>query len=249
MYNHGLALLMLGQAHPVAPEGLRDDVRKALDRAVVLSLKAQQNKGMFRGGWRYRPFPESSADLHITGWNLFALLAARDCGCDVPAERLTWAAEFARRCLDRRTGGFRYTLYGGASICCTADGALVLAFTSKDGPADPDVRKALAFLSEGRVRALGTWRLLGTCQALHALNLGEGAAEARARAALVDHVLREQLPNGSWLSSTVERTYGPDLCTALGVLALTAPERRLPLFRSRPVPVPPAGRAEATRPR
>src|SRR5262249_26158470 len=53
MYHHGIATLMLAQAHAVSAGPLRAEVRKALDRAVVIVLEAQRKNGPARGGWRY----------------------------------------------------------------------------------------------------------------------------------------------------------------------------------------------------
>jgi hypothetical protein len=233
MYSHGMSLLMLAQAHAVAPEGLRKDIRKALDRAVALSLKSQSSFGQGKGGWSYSPRATGSADMSVTGWNFVGLLAARDVGCVVPAERVAWAEAFVRRCHQIETGGFGY-MGPGRTPCCTAEGALALALTSKWGAADPAVRAALANLSEEHAIPSEGYPRLTFYLAMRALCLSKGLPAARARQALTGRLLREQLLDGGWAARSSEEAYGPDLCTALGVLALTAPEWRLPPFRPRP---------------
>ena len=63
------------------------------EKAVAIILKAQRGgSGPERGGWRYRVAHIGGSDLSVTGWQVMALRAARNLGCDVPADAIDRAA-------------------------------------------------------------------------------------------------------------------------------------------------------------
>ena len=70
-------------------------------QAVRVILPAQRTKANspHDGGWRYH-VAGGDADLSITGWQVAALRAAKDAGCEVPAEAFEKALAFVRRCRD-----------------------------------------------------------------------------------------------------------------------------------------------------
>ena len=74
--------------------------------------------GRDAGGWRYSVYG-SDADLSVTGWQLLALRAAKNVGCDVPSDRIQAAVDYVRKCYDPRTGGYTYVVYGNVTIPCT----------------------------------------------------------------------------------------------------------------------------------
>ena len=54
-----------------------------------------------RGGWRYRIEHYDGSDISVTGWQIMALRAAKNLGCDVPAETIARAVDYIKRCQDR----------------------------------------------------------------------------------------------------------------------------------------------------
>src|SRR5262249_32819799 len=110
MYVHGYAVLFLAEAHKVLPRKKKEQVKALLQRAVQVTVDAQNGAG----GWRYQPRP-LDGDLTITACQLHALRAARDAGVDVPNETLDKAVRFIKSCHNALDGGFRYTPPGGAS--------------------------------------------------------------------------------------------------------------------------------------
>ncbi len=239
MYEHGIATLALAQVHADARKELRADVRKGLDKASALVLKGQRTaRGTWQGGWRYR-VAGTDADLSVSGWQLLALRGARDAGCDVPAAKLDRALEFVRRCADRPSGGLRYVpTWGPLTPTCTANGILALAPIAKSGSPDDDtVRRATVFLLKSPPRLTDAGTPFGALsQSAQALALVGGPAQVKYGEQVQAQLLPRQGANGSWLAGGSESYFGPNYCTALAVLALTAEDRRLPLFRAQPRP-------------
>src|SRR5262249_59554805 len=101
--------IMLSEVAGMTQGKLAEEVRKAVEKAVAIVLKAQRTNGVDRGGWRYHVAPIDGSDISVTGWQLMALRAAKNLGCDVPPEAIDPAVEYLKRCQEPRLGGFPYT--------------------------------------------------------------------------------------------------------------------------------------------
>ena len=116
MYSHGISTLMLAEV--VGMLRLEDAARarRALERGIRLILEAQAipKNERHQGGWRYQPSSRDS-DLSVTGWQLLALRAAKDIGCDVPAEAIDLAVEYVKQCATPEQRGFAYQPGGGST--------------------------------------------------------------------------------------------------------------------------------------
>src|SRR2546421_123342 len=86
LLHHGICTLMLCEVAAMADAKLAKEIRPKLEKAVKLILQAQRTEQAFRGGWRYR-VNSPDADISVSGWQILALRAARNLGCDVPAQR------------------------------------------------------------------------------------------------------------------------------------------------------------------
>src|SRR5262245_48832680 len=53
MYHHGICTLMLAEVAGMTDGRLAEEVRKRLEKAVTVILRAQRTLGMHKGGWRY----------------------------------------------------------------------------------------------------------------------------------------------------------------------------------------------------
>jgi prenyltransferase beta subunit len=109
MYEHGIATLMLAETAAKADADLKEKTLPGLKKAVALIVKAQKSDGQNRGGWRYRPDQKQNldSDMSVTGWQVLALYAAKQAGCQVPTETLDQATTFIKRS-QTREGGFGY---------------------------------------------------------------------------------------------------------------------------------------------
>jgi hypothetical protein len=225
MYHHGICTLMLAEAVAATEGPLADDVRRGLERAVAVLLKAQRTKGADDGGWRYAVAGFDS-DLSVTGWQVMALGAAKDLGCDVPPEAIERAVAYVKRCQDRSVGGFRYMPSSRVTVGCSGSGLLVLESYGKDWDRSEQRGKAIDFLLEKPVG----WGDPHFCYNLYhgsrAMARVGGRPWDRYRDVMHKALLPNQDDSGAWKGGdAVSQIYGPNYTTAMAVLALMAGRR------------------------
>ena len=229
MYDHGISTLMLSEVAGMTSRERSLPVRKVLEKGVLLILKSQQVRKIRReaGGWRYQPSSEDS-DLSVTGWQLLALRAAKDIGCDVPIERINLAVEYVKKCSNGR--GFGYQPGSGATSTLTAAGVLCLQVCDHND--DKEVDGGIQFLQRQPLRFDQEWFFYGAYyQAISAYKYG-GPDWERTKSLLFQELLSNQQPQGSWQSRTGnERGQGQIYATSLSVLALTVEYGYLPIYQ------------------
>ncbi len=232
MYHHGICTIMLAEVAGMTDGKLSAEVRRALEKAVAVILKAQRTSGDDRGGWRYHMAPIDGSDISVTGWQIMALRAAKNLGCDVPPESIDRAVAFLKRCQDQGSGGFRYTPHSGTTIPCTGTSILGLELCGKDRHHSPEALKAGAYL----LRNLPRW---GTPHFFYSIyycsqatfQLGDNYW-SYFRPHLHEVLLHNQKDSGCWVGGDFDaQVYGADYCTAMAVLALTVEYRYLPIYQ------------------
>src|SRR5262249_43238346 len=118
MYQHGFGALFLSEVHGMIPDSVKQKrLREMLERAIDLTLKAQNKQG----GWRYDPRP-SQADVSVTVAQLMALRAAKNAGVFVPKNAVDKAVEYITSC-QQADGGFCYIKgqgYAGSAFARSA---------------------------------------------------------------------------------------------------------------------------------
>jgi hypothetical protein len=238
MYNHGIATLMLAEVCGMTEGKLAEEVRPKLEKAVALILTAQRKgNSPAAGGWRYHVQNNNNegSDISVTGWQIMALRAAKNLGCDVPAEVIDNAVAFIKRCQDKNSGGFRYTPSDGLTVPCTGTSILALELCGKDTHRSPEVLQAGAYLIKeqnlprwGNNTRFFFYSLYYCSQAT--FQLGGNYREVF-RPKLYEVLLRNQKANGSWVGPNDDQIYGPNYCTAMGVLSLTVEYRFLPIYQ------------------
>jgi hypothetical protein len=237
MYHHGICTLMLAEAVGMTSKDLAADVVKRLEPAVNVILNGQR-RGQHddRGGWRYQ-VNGFDADLSVTGWQLLALRAARNAGCDVPAEKVKAAVDYVKRCFDRGTGGFRYTVRDPVTVACTGTGILALELVGKEQHHSPEVLAAGRFILANDLNPGNRHFFYGiyyTAQAM--FQLGD-AYWKQYRPKLHNLLLRSNPPrgDGSWHAGGPaafdDERWGPSYCTSMAVLALAVEYRYLPIYQ------------------
>jgi hypothetical protein len=233
MYQHGIATLMLAEAAGMTDADLGRDIRKAVAKAVRVILKAQRTNGGDRGGWRYRAAHVEGTDISVTGWQVMALRAARNLGCDVPAEAIDRAVEYIKRCHDKDNGGFRYQPGGGVTVACTGTSILALEICGKEHHRCDETRRGGAFLL--RPHNLPNERQQWFYYSIYygsqaAFQLG-GTYWTVFRPRLHDVLLRMQ-SGGFWDGQSGDAQLGGrSYCTAMAILALTVEYRFLPIYQ------------------
>jgi hypothetical protein len=234
MYHHGICTLMLAEVAGMTQGKLAHEVKTKLEKAIEVILKAQRTTGHYAGGWRYR-IASQDADMSVTGWQLLALRAAKNLGCDVPTERIDLAVDYIKRSRDPRTGGFGYTPGGGQTIPCTGTGILGLEICGKDRHHSREALQAGSFLINHAPR----WNDNHFFYAIYycsqaTFQLGNNYWNFF-RPQLHKVLLDNQQANGAWIGSD---GYGPAYGTAMSVLALTVEHRFLPIYQRGEEPMP-----------
>lgn len=186
MYSHGISTLMLAEVAGMTDDALAGRCRDALKKSVRLILAAQsvrKDHGS-QGGWRYLPSSNDS-DLSVTGWQLLSLRAAKNLGCDVPAENIDAAVEYVKR-LSVRNRGFGYQNGSGSSP------------TRGDRHPVPGNLWSASLARSGRCRRL----------------LAAGSAESRSRVVLLRSLLLHDRHVSSRWTSLGARQEPPDPAAA-----------------------------------
>jgi hypothetical protein len=231
MYHHGICTLMLAEvAGMTGDKKLAKEIRTKLVKAIEVILEAQRKaKNAHQGGWRYhiRDYGEGS-DISCTGWQLLALRAAKNVGCDVPKERIDWAVAYIKRCRDPRSGGFCYTPQGRLTTPCTGTSILGLEICGKKWHRSEESKKAAAYLNNNPPAWNQGHFFYGIYYCSQAMfQLGGNywnAYKPKLHKVLFDH----KNGNGSWIGND---GYGPGYSTAMAVLALTVEYRYLPIYQ------------------
>lgn len=232
MYSHGISSLMLAEVFGmIGEEGLSSQVKRGLEDAIRLILKAQEHRKEpnHRGGWRYSPNSHDS-DLSVTAWQLLALRAAKDAGCDVPAENIDDAILYVRRLRVPGNRGFGYQAGHGSTATRAGTGILALEVCGDHhseevlGAADQLLRRPLNrndgyFFYGAYYCTVGMFKV-------------GGPRWERIKPVLYDSILGSQLANGSWHARNgSERKAGPNYATSMAVLALAVEYRFLPIYQ------------------
>ncbi|HTU21995.1 MAG TPA: prenyltransferase/squalene oxidase repeat-containing protein [Gemmataceae bacterium] len=233
MYQHGIATLMLAEAAGMASAELGQDIRNALAKAVRIILKAQRTNGHDRGGWRYRVAHVEGTDISVTGWQVMALRAARNLGCDVPAEAIDRAVAYIKRCQDNGNGGFRYRPGEGVTVACTGTSILALEICGKEHHHCEEAKRGGAFLllRQNLPHKGQQWFFYSIYYGSQAAFQLGGNYWKLFRPRLHEVLLSMQ-KGGFWDGNTGDAQQGGRAyCTAMAILALTVEYRFLPIYQ------------------
>jgi hypothetical protein len=232
MYHHGISTLMLAEVAGMTQGELAKEVRTRLVKAVLLIKNAQRTAGRDRGGWHYVARQEPGSDMSLTGWQIMALRASKNVGCDVPSEVIDRAIGYVKSCQEARTGGFCYTPFSySPSIACTGTGILALEVCGKDEHLCAEVLKAGGHLIKNPPRWGGPFFYYSIYYCSQAgFQLGDNYWKV-IRKELHETLLSRQLDNGSWVGGGSDANHGAPYCTAMAVLALTVEYRFLPIYQ------------------
>jgi len=249
MYSHGICTLMLAEIIGLWPDRREaDHLRQRLVGAVQF-IRAAQCRTPGQQGWRYTPQPRDS-DMSVTAWQVMALRAAKNVGCDVPTDVIDRAVEYVKNSRDPRTGGYRYTRYGNTTLACTGASVLSLELTAtKEYHGSEESLNAAQYITDsltGQGGGFGRGRggfafqhffygVYYTSQAMFQIG---GKYWKWYREYLhwlllsPDPNAHAQRPGGFWDGvSGDDQMAGVNYCTAMAVLALTVEYRFLPIYQ------------------
>jgi len=234
MYQHGICTLMLCEVVGMMPDRVKArQLRDQLELAVKIVLKAQVRDGEDRGGWRYT-LGSTDADVSVSGWQLMALRAAKNVGCDVPYAPVEQAVGYIKRCHDPVSGGYRYQRFGGVTVPCTGTAVLALELIGKEHHQSIESLKAGGYLLKTPLNPRQQHFFYGiyyTSQAM--FQLGDNYWSVYRKN--LHELLLTQNPlkaAGCWTGwGWDDANVGPSYCTAMAILALTVEYRFLPIYQ------------------
>ena len=231
MYSHGISTLMLAEVAGMVDRSTAADCRKAIERAVRLILKSQDvpKPGHHAGGWRYQP-ASTDSDLSVTGWQLLALRAARNIGCDVPVEHIDRAVAYVKRCAVRGNRGFAYQPGGAPTPTRTGTGILALEICGAHRTAE--ALGGAEYLIARPLKFRDHYFFYGVYYCSIGMFKIGGKYWDETKRHLVAVLLSNQNDDGSWLARHgSERTHGRVYSTSMAVLALAVEYRYLPIYQ------------------
>lgn len=229
MYQHGISTLMVAEVFGMTDAVLSKELKPKLEKAVQVILRAQNMTPTYhRGGWRYT-VESHDADMSVTGWQIMALRAAKNVGCDVPGERIDLAVDYVKRCRDPSHGGFCYTPFGGATVPCTGTGILVLELCGKERHHAREALQGGSYILKRPLAWTDSYFFYSVYYSSQAMfQLGNNYWNFY-RPQLHKVLFENQQTNGGWIGQS--DTTCPTYSTSMAVLALTVEYRFLPIYQ------------------
>ncbi|MDB5338920.1 MAG: Prenyltransferase/squalene oxidase [Planctomycetaceae bacterium] len=231
MYTHGICSLMLAEVLGMTPQDSATPVRKALERAIELILIAQDVRKDARnaGGWRYLP-NSTESDLSATGWQLLALRAAKNVGCDIPADCIDRAVGYVKKCAVPGNEGFGYQPSVGTTPVRAGTGILCLEICGEHHSAE--ALGAANYLMKRPLMSRDAFFYYGVYYCTVGMFQIGGQHWEVVRDHLEPLILSLQLPDGRWEpQQNEENRAGMIYCTSMAVLALSVEYQYLPIYQ------------------
>lgn len=231
MYSHGISTLMLAEVAGMLNDEQGRQCREALERAIRLILDAQAvaKSPQHAGGWRYQMTSRDS-DLSVTGWQLLALRAAKNIGCDVPAECIDRAVAYVKKCSVRENEGFAYQPNGGPTATRTGTGILALEICGAHHT--PEAVGGAEYLLKNPLEFRDHYFFYGAYYCGVGMFKMGGKYWEGIKPHLIETLLENQADDGSWTAKHGgERSAGPVYATCMAVLSLAVEYRYLPIYQ------------------
>lgn len=241
MYDHAFATLFLAE---ICGMTHREDVQRALQKAVDFIVRSQNKEG----GWRYEPYARES-DMSIVVCQVIALRAARNIGIRVPKTTVDLAARYVvDSAVTQEYQGRGNPYYGNdpGTFCYQRDRSSRTSFpltaagvTALHGLgiySDELIKKGLNYLAseQDRFNNLETSRKghyyfwYGHYYGVQAMYTAGSPYWEPYFENLRSVLLRMQSADGSWPNAVGP---GPAFGTAVAALILEIPYRFLPIFQ------------------
>jgi len=224
MYCHAMATFSLSEAYAMTND-IR--LRRAVERAVGYSVRAQHAKG----GWRYKP--GDAGDTSQLGWQLMAIKSAQMAGVEIPLNTIPTIKRYLDRVAAGASGGLaRYQPHSKVSRTMTAEALFCRQLLQINRPrADDEAAKYVLASRPGKSRA----NLYYWYYATLALHRHGGDSWRRWNDSLKPALLSRQSHTGqaagSWPPDTVWGPHGGRVySTAMAALCLEVYYRYLPLY-------------------
>lgn len=231
MYHHGFATLALAEAYGTVDDrnlwtAAEKDKSRSIGAALELAVRAaitSQKKNSF-GGWRYSP-DSNDADTSVSGAVFVGLLAARNAGIEVPDECIDRAIAYYQS-MTSNSGQVAYS--GGLggfdeSLARISIGSLVYSIARRKDL--PQYKATIEYLKQRPEAPPQGYREYACYYEAQALFQGDLPTWEKWNKMLVRQLKGQQQPDGSF-----QGDFGPQVATALSLLALAVNFRFLPIY-------------------
>lgn len=227
MYGHGFTMLFLGSVFGNIPEGkLHDEIKKSLNKAVELTIKAQSDAG----GWYYTP--ESRSDEgSVTVTQMQGLRACRNSGINVPESVMVKAVAYLKHC-QMDDGGICYSARNRGQSRPAISAAAVSCMYSAGAYDDPIALKCIKYCKGqfgDRPYEGGFYFYTNFYWAQAMYQLG-GDDWRRFYPQMQKSILTSHRSGDTWTESGFGGT-GQVLGTAMAVMILALPYCNVPIFQ------------------
>jgi hypothetical protein len=248
-YDHAIGGLVLSETFAMAGAQRARDVEPAIEKAIEVTLELQRwpkDHPADEGGWRYlHDYEDIDSDLSLTGWQLMFLRSAKNAGFDVDQQPIERGVEYVRRCFRQDAQTFNYKIEPNRRNTRAMAGAGILALAHSGRHHTREAQLAGDWLLRAKFdvyNAPGSgqtnpdrneryhYALLTCCQAMYQLG---GHYWRDFFPSTVEVLLEAQAADGSWQpeSQQNDAPFGNVYTTAIGVIALGAPNQLLPVFQ------------------
>lgn len=231
MYSHGITTLMLAEVSGMLNEYHAQKCREVLERAVKIIIVAQNQprSPAADGGWRYQ-WTSSDSDLSVTAWQLLALRAARDIGCDVPVQNIDRAIAYIKRLSVEDGGGFGYTSNKGTTATRAGTGIVALEVCGEHRT--KETMAAARYILSHPLTVEESYFYYGAYYCTVGMYKIGGDEWTAIRPALYSTILNTQTRGGFWAPlKGSERQAGRVYATSMSLLALTVEYAYLPIYQ------------------
>ena len=233
MYHHGICTLMLAEVGRHDRRQLGEEVRKKLEKAVAVILKAQRRRTASTAAAGATTSHGYDTDISVTGWQVMALRAAKNLGCDVPPEAIEQAVEYIKRCQDPTPAASATCPAPTSPSPAPAPASWPWKSAARTSTAAAEVLKAAGFLLKNPPRwgdeQFAFYGIYYCSQAT--FQLGGNYWNSYRAAAARDAVRQPERQRLLGRRRLDRPAYGPNYCTAMAVLALTVEYRFLPIYQ------------------
>jgi hypothetical protein len=239
MHGHGFAMLFLAQCYGCESEEVTARrIKKALDKAVELTARAQSDLGKAHdraGGWYYTP-TSNSDEGSVTVTQLQALRACRNVGIRVPDSTIRRAVAYLKYC-QRPDGGICYSArqrsgsrpaISAAAIACFYAAGVYDRATGGKGEEAKMVEKLVAYCRTKAMPESNSGHYFYTQFYMAQAMYQRGGEDWKGYFPRIKKKLfSTQFSDGSWNGDSVGTTYG----TALATIILQLPYGYLPVYQ------------------
>ncbi len=217
-YEHGIATLALAELYSLSKESDAQIPRldSLLTKAAEIIVKGQTKNG----GWAYGYKTSAADDTSLTGWQVQALVAAKESGVEI--ENYDSVMASAMSCLKEAQdlkGAFRYRLEHATGKPTLTGESLYSLFLGKE-KTSPEFKKGITFLTGAYANPSPGTTFYAPQFNTQIFFVNGGRGWEKTRDKLIPALLDQQTPEGTWGTNSDSQMDSELLSTAWAIQML-----------------------------